>query len=562
MTTKNDNYKARTEKEGLGLGSELSVGVPDNGMQNASGDYPKREYNFGSSVNKATVGTKVNKLYTGGGEIGVPLNIPEQMPSQYPFNQVDETPSGHVIEMDDTPGGERVLIKHRKGSGVELRADGTVVISALNNKVEVTGGDQTVIIEGHGNLVYNGNLNLKVSGDYNVEVGGNYNVDVAGYSQKTIGGFYSKAVTGNVAQKYMGTKTEKILGNSLTLRLGDDDYVVKGTRNDVTDGNHEISSGENLLISGEKTAEMISRKTSITGSDRINVQGSEGIIGGAFVRFTGQTYSGALKKRVYGGGDNYVTGGTPSVDSDGSGNISISGIDSGSSGVLSSSDSDGAGNLATTYASGDDFASSSDYETAIFHGSLHGVAKKAQMADNANKSIMATVSMNAVSLNPLFAIGGLKALPKSSLLSNFNLEAEDVLHTTVEPDNIAKVALGKIPQNNETSAHLKIQPIQAVSIDPDDYVRDLSYGKEHYNQTFLKTPRTAEIRSAFRNKETREDGILGATLVAEGLLNRNYNSKVPSAKLSGRVVGKEASSKYGYTPIGNSIENRGKRFRK
>lgn len=180
MTTSKDNFKARTEKEGLGLGAELTVGVPDNGMQNASGDYPKREYNFGSSINKAALGTKVNKLYTGGGDINVPLNIPEQMPSQYPFNQVDETPSGHVIEMDDTPGGERVLIKHRKGSGVELRADGTVVISALNNKVEVTGGDQTVIVEGHGNLVYNGNLNLKVSGDMNVDVGGDYNLNVAG----------------------------------------------------------------------------------------------------------------------------------------------------------------------------------------------------------------------------------------------------------------------------------------------------------------------------------------------------------------------------------------------
>ena len=62
MTTSKDNFKARTEKEGLGLGAELTVGVPDNGMQNASGDYPKREYNFGSSINKAALGTKVNNI--------------------------------------------------------------------------------------------------------------------------------------------------------------------------------------------------------------------------------------------------------------------------------------------------------------------------------------------------------------------------------------------------------------------------------------------------------------------------------------------------------------------
>lgn len=104
MTTKKDNIGLRVKSEKLGIGQELTVGVPDNGMQNASGDYPKREYNFGSSINQAALGTKINKLYTGGGDANIPLNIPEQLPSQYPFSQVDETPSGHVIEMDDTAG--------------------------------------------------------------------------------------------------------------------------------------------------------------------------------------------------------------------------------------------------------------------------------------------------------------------------------------------------------------------------------------------------------------------------------------------------------------------------
>ena len=86
-----------------------------------------------------------------GGDIGLSLDIAEQRPSEYPFNQIQETQSGHVVEYDDTPGGERILIKHRKGE--EMRADGSVIVSAVNNKIEATGGDQTAIIEGHGNLV-------------------------------------------------------------------------------------------------------------------------------------------------------------------------------------------------------------------------------------------------------------------------------------------------------------------------------------------------------------------------------------------------------------------------
>mgnify|MGYP001449533913 FL=1 len=58
MTTKKDNHLLRIKE--LGEGVELSVGVPNDGMQNASGDLPKRDYNYGPSINKAALGTKIN----------------------------------------------------------------------------------------------------------------------------------------------------------------------------------------------------------------------------------------------------------------------------------------------------------------------------------------------------------------------------------------------------------------------------------------------------------------------------------------------------------------------
>ena len=121
------------------------------------------------------------------------------------------------MEYDDTPGGERILIKHRKGAGVEMRADGSVVISAVNNKVEVTGGDQTLIVEGHGSLVYKGNLNLTVTGDYNVDVGGNYNVQVAGNHIEGISENHRTFVTKNSEYVTKGTKSTKQLVNTPIL---------------------------------------------------------------------------------------------------------------------------------------------------------------------------------------------------------------------------------------------------------------------------------------------------------------------------------------------------------
>ena len=552
MTNKKDNFKARVNAKGLGLGAELSVGVPTDGMQNPSGDYPKRDYNFGPSINKAALGTKINKLYTGGGEIGVPLGITEQMPSQYPFNQVDETPSGHVIEMDDTPGGERILIRHRRGAGVELRADGSVVLSALKNKVEVTGGDHTVIVEGHGNLVYNGNLNLKVSGDYNVEVGGNYNIDVAGNRKERTKRNLNYEVSGDTVENYLGTRSQKVVGNNITMMLSDNAIVVKGDSKIAAEGNHLVSAQGDCRISATN-AEITALGTRIIGQEELTMQGTYGVIGGAFMRFTGQTYSGALKKRDYAGGDDYVTGAVNTADSDGSG--TITGITAGVGSTVAGSSSTNADGNVTNFTSGADPASTEGYDTAIFHGSLHGVAKKAQLADNANKSITAFYS-STTSAVVLVPPSNAPLLSLGDLVSNFNLEAESG-HQTVEPDNVSKIYSGD-PNIDKTQIHLKGSPKFDVSVDAGDFIRTEVDYKTKYDGVFISEPTTQEIRSAFRNPDNIE--LAGGRLVLEGKLPETYLSTTPYK--IGRAVGKEAKAKYGYIPIGNSLDNRGKRFRK
>ena len=178
MTNTVDDLSWR--QRNLDLGLEETQGVPQDGSIDAAGEYPKRDYFFGTSINKAAIGSKINNIALGGSEYGIDLQLPDQPPSQYPLNQVQETESGHVIEIDDTPGGERILIRHRTGAGMELRADGSVLISSKKQKVEMITGDETVIVEGEGNLIYRGDVTLRVSGDFNVDVGGNYNLKIAG----------------------------------------------------------------------------------------------------------------------------------------------------------------------------------------------------------------------------------------------------------------------------------------------------------------------------------------------------------------------------------------------
>ena len=482
MTTKKDKFELR-EKQ-IGSGQELTVGVPEDGMQNASGDLPKREYNYGSSLNKAALGTKVNKLYTGGGDIGVNLNIAPQRPSQYPCNQVDETPSGHSIEFDDTPGGERVIIRHRKGAGVEMRADGSVVISAVNNKVEVTGGDQTVIVDGQGNLIYNGNLNLKVTGDYNVDVGGNYTVNVAGNQVENIKQNHKTVVTENSHYITKGTRNTKTVKTHTDIMLADNYQIVGGNQQNIVEGGVDLFSEDKIFISGKEQFAVSTKIGNIAAAQQISVFGQKGVIGGKEVDFTGKSYYG------------------------------------------SKGETEAASN-------------------AIFWGTFKGVATEAIRSVNADKAKFAEVSDLTHSQSYAENATAGTLVGDSATLHSLSQEAIAGSNVPITPDLVVDHTL------NGTYA------IQTVVVDGDDVLLNSLDLEQKYKFVFKTTPTTQEIRSAFRNAGSRS--AVGDILVSEGRINPDYRNQIPPA--IGRTVGKSTLSRYGYTPIGNALENRGKRFR-
>ena len=76
--------------------------------------------------------------------------------ARYPFNRVNQTESGHVIEIDDTPNGERINIEHMSGSFIEMHPDGSIRI--LNE------GTHELLIEKAHNQHTKGNFNSYVSG--------------------------------------------------------------------------------------------------------------------------------------------------------------------------------------------------------------------------------------------------------------------------------------------------------------------------------------------------------------------------------------------------------------
>ena len=77
--------------------------------------------------------------------------MPEPPPTfaaKYPYNTVEESDSGHVKEIDDTPGAERIKESHRTGTFYEIHPDGTRVTKVVKDDFSVTIGDKGVKVDG------------------------------------------------------------------------------------------------------------------------------------------------------------------------------------------------------------------------------------------------------------------------------------------------------------------------------------------------------------------------------------------------------------------------------
>lgn len=281
------------------------------GFQDPTGEFPREGYWGESSINRAARGAggvgqkeKPNDLAMSATFPNIDMGLGTVTEdgefesntgrSKYPYNKVTETYSGHVIEIDDTEGNERVLIRHRTGSGIEMRKDGSIWISAVKDKYETVGADCKIVVEGNTQIAYEGNLDMWVGGNFNLDVGGNQNIKIKGNKTEKVAKDHRHTTSGN--SEYTTKKNAKIatMGIHTDATLGD-------LRKTITKGKHEISaegpldivSDATLLLSGKDEAVMVSKACNISGTT-VSALGIKGTFGGQFVDFVGKSFSGPL----------------------------------------------------------------------------------------------------------------------------------------------------------------------------------------------------------------------------------------------------------------------------
>ena len=105
--------------------------------------------------------------------------------SSYPYNHVYESESGHIRELDDTVGAERIHERHTSGSGYEIHPDGTKVTRVKKDNYDLITGDSFVHIKGDQSTTTDGGVRVFVNADgstadghYTIEVGNNANINI------------------------------------------------------------------------------------------------------------------------------------------------------------------------------------------------------------------------------------------------------------------------------------------------------------------------------------------------------------------------------------------------
>jgi hypothetical protein len=113
---------------------------------------------------------------------------PSTYAALYPQNKVKRTISGHVIELDDTQGAERIHIYHKSGTYVEISADGRTVTKVTGNNFVIHAQNDEIHVQGNVHIHVVGNVTMEVDQNIKAQVGKNFEMQIGGTCKIQSGG--------------------------------------------------------------------------------------------------------------------------------------------------------------------------------------------------------------------------------------------------------------------------------------------------------------------------------------------------------------------------------------
>jgi hypothetical protein len=168
----------------------------------------------------------------------------------YPYNNVMETESGHVVEYDDTPGAERIHIAHRNGSFTEWYPDGDRVEKITKDKYTIVMADDHLYVMGSCKITVQGDAEIYVQKNLYATVDENLTAYVVGNVDAQVDGNVTALVKGDVEATVNGSLSATIDGNA-TLDIGGDcSETVGGGKTSDVGGDYNITAGNFSVNAG------------------------------------------------------------------------------------------------------------------------------------------------------------------------------------------------------------------------------------------------------------------------------------------------------------------------
>jgi predicted chitinase len=180
--------------------------------------------------------------------------------AKYPYNHVYESESGHIQELDDTPGHERIHLYHRKGTYYEIDPNGSKITHIVGDNYHIVDRNGCIYIAGECNITIGGKTNIlcqadadiQVEGSANMVIGGNFDLGVAGNMTTTVGGTYTVQSGGNMTHQSNSNMNSLSVGNMYHYAGGGLNLKASGylaadaSRIDFNNGNAQAATSVNL----------------------------------------------------------------------------------------------------------------------------------------------------------------------------------------------------------------------------------------------------------------------------------------------------------------------------
>lgn len=88
--------------------------------------------------------------------------------SKYPHNMVISVHGGHYIEIDSSPGDERIKVYHKSGTSTEINKDGKEITTIVDDQEVSITGDTDTTVGGNVTVTIGGNADITATGIINV----------------------------------------------------------------------------------------------------------------------------------------------------------------------------------------------------------------------------------------------------------------------------------------------------------------------------------------------------------------------------------------------------------